>query len=117
MGLSVMVFSFMPYLDRSRIPGGAHFRPWYRAMFYLFVADMMVLGYVGFVPPTDQSIMMGKTATVIYFALFALLPFMSKMEEKWLIKRGLPPEVEALIAGEAREKSKFPQRRRSGDIK
>ena len=117
MGLSVMVFSFMPYLDRSRIPGGAQYRPWYRAMFYLFVADMLVLGYVGFVPPSDQSIMMGKIATIIYFAQFALLPVLSKMEEKWLIKRGLPPEVQALIAGEAREKGKLPQRRRSGDIK
>jgi hypothetical protein len=78
---------------------------------------MLVLGYVGFVPPNDQSILMGKIATVIYFAQFALLPFLSKMEEKWLIKRGLPPEVEALIAGEAREKSKLPQRRRSGDVK
>ena len=117
MGLSVIVFSFMPYLDRSRIPGGGRYRPWYRAMFYLFVADMLVLGYVGFVPPNDQSILMGKIATVIYFAQFALLPFLSRMEEKWLIKRGLPPEVEALIAGEAREKSKLPQRRRSGDVK
>jgi quinol-cytochrome oxidoreductase complex cytochrome b subunit len=117
MGLSVMVFSFMPYLDRSRIPGGGRYRPWYRAMFYLFVADMLVLGYVGFVPPNDQSILMGKIATVIYFAQFALLPFLSRMEEKWLIKRGLPPEVEALIAGEARDKSKLPQRRRSGDVK
>jgi hypothetical protein len=34
-----------------------------------------------------------------------------------LIKRGLPPEVEALIAEEAKEKSKLPHRRRSGDIK
>jgi quinol-cytochrome oxidoreductase complex cytochrome b subunit len=117
MGLSVIVFSFMPYLDRSRIPGGGRYRPWYRAMFYLFVADMLVLGYVGFVPPNDQSILMGKIATVIYFAQFALLPFLSRMEEKWLIKRGLPPEVEALIAGEARDKSKLPQRRRSGDVK
>jgi quinol-cytochrome oxidoreductase complex cytochrome b subunit len=117
MGLSVMVFSFMPYLDRSRIPGGARYRPWYRVTFYLFVLDMLVLGYVGYIPPTDQSIVMGKIATFFYFTLFVLLPFISKKEEQWLIRRGLPPEVEALVASEAKEKIKLPHQRRSGDIK
>ncbi len=117
MGLSVMVFAFMPYLDRSRIPGGAHYRPWYRAMFYVFVADMLALGYVGAHPVSEQTLLIGHVATIVYFALFVLLPFMSKMEEKWLIKRGLPREVEALIAGEAKEKSQLQPRRRSGDAK
>jgi len=116
MALSVMVFSFMPYLDRSRIPGGARYRPWYRSMFYLFVADMMVLGYVGYVPPTDGSILTGQIATFLYFALFVLLPLTARKEERWLIKRGLPPEVEAMMAGETREKGKLPYRRRKGDI-
>lgn len=116
MGLSVMVFAFMPYLDRSRIPGGAHFRPWYRAMFYVFAVDMLVLGYIGFIPPSDKSILIGQVATLIYFGLFVLLPFMSKAEDKWLTKRGLPTEIEALIASEAKEKIKFPHRRRAGDL-
>ena len=69
MGLSVMMFAFMPYLDRSRIPGGARYRPWYRVMFYLFVVDMLVLGYVGYIPPTNQTILMGRMATIILFRL------------------------------------------------
>ena len=36
MGVSVMIFAFMPYLDRSRIPGGARYRPFWRVQFYLF---------------------------------------------------------------------------------
>ena len=106
MGLSVVIFAFMPYLDRSRIPGGAHYRPMFRALFYTFALDMAVLGYIGYIPPTDQSIVVGQVATLIYFTLFLLLPFLSTFEDKWLIKRGLPPEVEALIASEAQEKSK-----------
>jgi quinol-cytochrome oxidoreductase complex cytochrome b subunit len=116
MGLSVMVFAFMPYLDRSRIPGGALFRPWYRRMFFMFLGDMLLLGYVGYVPPTSGTIILGQMATLFYFALFVLLPFASRQEERWLIKRGLPSEVEALMAGEAKEKKKFPLRRRRGDI-
>ncbi|MDD4964989.1 MAG: cytochrome b N-terminal domain-containing protein [Gallionella sp.] len=103
MGVSVLIFAFMPYLDRSRIPGGAHYRPMFRGLFYFFAIDMGVLGYIGYIPPTDQSILIGQVATFIYFTLFLLLPFLSKFEERWLMKRGLTPEIEALIASEAKE--------------
>ncbi|MGA7595257.1 MAG: cytochrome b/b6, partial [Gallionella sp.] len=117
MGLSVMVFSFMPYLDRSRIPGGAHYRPWYRVMFFLFVVDMLVLGYVGWNPPSDQTILLGRIATICYFGLFVLLPILSKKEERWLIQRGLPPELKELMASDAVEQSQKHPHRRSGDSK
>jgi quinol-cytochrome oxidoreductase complex cytochrome b subunit len=117
MGLSVMVFAFMPYLDRSRIPGGAHYRPWYRMMFYVFAVDMLVLGYVGYNPPNDHTIIIGRIATIIYFAQFLLLPFISKKEERWLVKRGLPDHLKELMASEAAEKSSLSSHRRSGDSK
>jgi quinol-cytochrome oxidoreductase complex cytochrome b subunit len=106
MALSVMIFAFMPYLDRSRIPGGARYRPIYRVQFYLFIVDMFVLGWVGYVPPTNQTIVIGQIATACYFASFFLVPLISKAEERWLIKRGLPQEVMHLIEEEKLEKSK-----------
>lgn len=106
MGLSVMIFAFMPYLDRSRIPGGARYRPIYRIQFYLFIIDMFVLGWVGYVPPTSQTIVVGQIATLCYFASFFLIPFISRAEERWLIKRGLPQEVMHLMESERNEKSK-----------
>jgi len=105
MGLSVMMFAFMPILDRSRIPGGARYRPLYRVLFYLFVIDMLVLGYVGYQPPVGAMVMIGQAATVSYFAYFLLIFGLSKIEERWIIRRGLPPDMEALIASEAREKN------------
>ena len=116
MGLSVMMFAFMPFLDRSRIPGGGRYRPIFRVQFYLFLADMLVLGYIGYIPPTDQSILVGQVATFLYFGSFFLIPFISIAEEKWLIKRGLPPEVVALMASEAMERSKLTQHRRKDDV-
>ena len=92
-----MIFAFMPYLDRSRIPGGARYRPIYKLQFYLFIVDMFVLGWVGYVPPTSQTILIGQIATLCYFASFFFVPFISKMEEGWLVKKGLPAEVMALI--------------------
>jgi len=106
MGVSVMIFAFMPYLDRSRIPGGARYRPFWRVQFYLFIADMIVLGWVGYVPPTSQTIVIGQIATLCYFASFFLIPFISRAEERWLIKRGLPQEVMHLMESERIEKSK-----------
>ena len=86
-------------------------------MFYVFVLDMLVLGYVGYNPPSDQMLMIGRIATIVYFAQFVLLPFLSRKEEQWLIKSGLPAEVKELMASEAAEKSKLPSHRRSGDSK
>ena len=100
MALSVMIFAAMPYMDRSRIPGGAHYRPWYRLMFYVFIVDIFVLGYVGAQPVTPQMIILGRVASLVYFGTFLILPFMSKVEERMLIKRGLPPAVKELLEGD-----------------
>ena len=105
MGLSVIIFAFMPYLDRSRIPGGARYRPVYRAMFYLFIMNIFVLAYVGAKAITPNIALLGQIATIIYFSIFLTLPWVSRKEEAYLCARGLPPEVEALIESEALAKA------------
>ncbi len=105
MGLSVIIFAFMPYLDRSRIPGGARYRPVYRAMFYLFIIDIFVLAYVGAKAITPNIVLLGQITTFIYFSMFLTLPWISRKEEAYLRARGLPPEVEALIEHEALAKA------------
>jgi hypothetical protein len=47
----------------------------------------------------------GQVATFIYFGLFVLLPFISKKEEQWLRARGLPPELQALVASEEAQRA------------
>jgi len=103
MGLSVMIFAAMPFLDRSNIPGGGRYRPIYRALFFVFAITVIVLGYVGAKPPEGNLVIIGQAATFIYFGLFALLPFLSIKEEAWLRKRGLPAEVDALMKSESEE--------------
>jgi len=119
MGISVMIFAAMPFLDRSKIPGGARYRPFYRVMFYLFLLDVLVLGYVGANPPEGYLVPLGQVATFFYFGAFVLLPFGSKMEEKWLRERGLPPEIVALMEGEEAQKQdrrKKKERRKGGVV-
>ena len=100
MGLSVMIFAGMPYMDRSRIPGGARYRPWYGVLLYQCLGEIVFLGYVGSQPVSPQMIIVGRVASFVYFGVFLILPFMSKLEERMLIKRGLPPAVQALIEGD-----------------
>lgn len=99
--LSVLIFAAMPYLDRSRISGGAVYRPIYRTIFFLFILNIGVLGYVGAHPPTGMLKTIGEIATLFYFTSFLLLPFVSRLEEKMLLKRGkLPPAIEAMARKE-----------------
>lgn len=93
MFLSVLVFALMPWLDRSPIPGGAQYRPIYRIMFFTFILDIIVLAWLGTQSPTETLQIIGRVATFVYFSVFCLLPFISKAEAKWLIKRGLPQPV------------------------
>jgi len=97
MALSILVFAAMPFLDRSRIPGGGRYRPIYRAMFYVFALDVLVLAWVGAQPTTGVYATIGQAATFLYFAMFLLLPFASKQEEVWLRKRGLPKAVQDIL--------------------
>jgi len=97
MTLSIFIFAALPFLDRSRIPGGARFRPVYRVAFYIFIADVLVLAYIGSQPPSGVLSDIGVVATVIYFAVFITLPFLSRWEERWLRARGLPSALRALI--------------------
>jgi quinol-cytochrome oxidoreductase complex cytochrome b subunit len=103
MAISVLIFAAMPYLDRSRITGGARYRPVYRAMFYIFVLNIFVLAYVGAHPPSLQIRTIGQVSTTIYFMTFLLLPFISRWEEKLVLARGLPPAVEEMARKEIAE--------------
>ncbi len=93
MTLSVLIFAALPYLDRTRIPGGGRYRPLYRSMFYVFCIDIGVLAYVGAQPPDDTTTLVGQVATFVYFALFTLLPFVSRWEERRLLASGRLPQA------------------------
>lgn len=97
MVLSIVIYAALPYLDRSDIPGGSRYRPLFRLLFYIFVINILVLGYVGAQPPVGSMIVVGRVATFIYFSVFLLLPFVAAFEQRWLMRRGLPPEVVAMM--------------------
>jgi quinol-cytochrome oxidoreductase complex cytochrome b subunit len=76
---SILIFFLLPWIDRSKVRS-ATFRPVYRVMFWVFVVDAVLLGYVGSQPPEGNFILIGRAALSVYFGYFALLYFISTRE-------------------------------------
>ncbi|MBT5540889.1 MAG: cytochrome b, partial [Alphaproteobacteria bacterium] len=77
---SVFVLFVVPWLDTCKVKS-ARYRPLYRIVFWTFLADCIVLGWVGANPPEGYFILIGRLATVYYFAFFVLfMPLLGKFE-------------------------------------
>ena len=93
MGLSVMVFALLPWLDKSPVKSiryrGALYKKWLAA----FVVSFIVLGYLGTEPSNvwgqfgswlggaDRATVVARVATVIYFTFFVLMPWYTKKDK------------------------------------
>ena len=87
MGLSVMVFALLPWLDRSPVKSIRYRGTLYKCWLAAFVVSFFVLGYLGTVPSNvwgqfgnwmggaDRATVVARLATVVYFAFFALMPW------------------------------------------
>jgi ubiquinol-cytochrome c reductase cytochrome b/c1 subunit len=85
---AILIFFFLPWIDSSRVRS-AKFRPIFKQVFWIFVADCLVLGYVGAHPPEGAMVMIGRIATFAYFAFFPLLWIIGKVEKP----RPLPQSI------------------------
>ena len=80
MAASLAVLFLVPWLDTSRVRS-ATFRPIFKQFYWLLVADVFVLGYIGSQPPEGIFIHIGRIATAYYFVHFILvLPFVGWLE-------------------------------------
>ena len=98
---SVLILLFLPWLDRSKVRS-AKFRPFFRMAFWVFVADCLLLGYLGSQPPEGFLITLGQWATGYYFAYFVIIiPLVSLLEPA----RTLPDSIaQAVMKQGAAEK-------------
>ena len=80
MGLSIFLLFILPWLDRSEVKSW-RYRPIYKQMVILFAISFVVLMWLGGQPATGTYTMFAQIFTVIYFAFFIALPFVSKFEK------------------------------------
>jgi len=81
MGLGVMAFFLMPWLDRSPVKSIRYRGALYKTVLAIFVVAFLTLGYLGLLPPTEGRTLVAQICTVIYFAFFVLMPIYTKLDK------------------------------------
>ena len=77
---SIAVLFVMPWLDTSKVRS-AVYRPWYKLFFWLFVANAVLLGWLGSRPAEGIYPLMSLIGTIIYFSFFlVVLPLLGLFE-------------------------------------
>ncbi|HET9664695.1 MAG TPA: cytochrome bc complex cytochrome b subunit, partial [Burkholderiales bacterium] len=81
MGVSVMIFFLLPWLDRSPVKSIRYKGVLYKSALAIFVIAFFVLGYLGTQTVSDLRTVLAQIGTVIYFAFFALMPWYTRMDK------------------------------------
>jgi len=78
---SIVMMLVLPWLDRCQVRS-AMFRPIFKKLFWFFLADCVILGYIGGQPAEEPYITIGQIATLYYFAHFlVIIPLLNKYEK------------------------------------
>ncbi len=81
MGLAVVSFLFVPWLDRSPVKS-MRYRGWLsRTMLALFAVSFIALGYLGLQPAEGLYVILARIFAVIYFAFFWLMPIYTSIDK------------------------------------
>jgi ubiquinol-cytochrome c reductase cytochrome b subunit len=80
MGAAVVVFAFLPWLDKSKVKS-IRYRGWlYKAFLAGFAVSFVVLGYLGMQQPTPTGTLAARAFTIVYFAFFLLMPWYTRID-------------------------------------
>ncbi len=77
---SILILFILPWLDSSKVRS-ATFRPIYKQLLFIFIADVILLGWLGAQPAEGIYVLLSRIATAIYFGFFIVLPFVGKYEK------------------------------------
>jgi quinol-cytochrome oxidoreductase complex cytochrome b subunit len=77
---SLLVLLIIPFTNTSDVRNTTY-RPLFKACFWLFIVDFVILTWVGQKPVKDYFILTGQIATLYYFLFFiVLIPVVGKIE-------------------------------------
>jgi ubiquinol-cytochrome c reductase cytochrome b/c1 subunit len=78
---AIFILAALPWLDTSKIRS-AVFRPLYKQFYWILVADVLILGYVGAMPAEGLYLLVARVATAYYFIHFLIiLPILGHKEK------------------------------------
>jgi len=97
---SILLLFFLPWLDKSPVRSG-NYRPVFKRFFWILVADVLVLGWVGGQPVKPLTVAVGQIAATYYFLHFlVILPLVSKFETPLPLPNSIS---ESVLHGEEQE--------------
>jgi ubiquinol-cytochrome c reductase cytochrome b subunit len=78
---SILVLLVLPYIHSSEIRSSA-FRPFFKKFFWIFVINLIILGWIGGQPPEYPYTFIGRFSTIFYFSYFLIfIPFIASLEQ------------------------------------
>ena len=80
---AILILAALPWLDTSKIRS-AVFRPLYKQFYWILVADVLILGYVGAMPAEGLYLLIARIGTIYYFAHFLIILPVLGLKEKTL---------------------------------
>jgi ubiquinol-cytochrome c reductase cytochrome b subunit len=80
MAISVAAFLFLPWLDRAQNKSIRYRGVWSKLLLGMFFVTFLVLMWLGLKPAEGLYVMLARIFTVLYFAFFVLLYFVSKAD-------------------------------------
>ena len=96
MGLSVVSFAFLPWLDRSPVKSIRYRGSLYKKWLGAFVVSFLILGYLGTEPSNiwgqfsantpivggaDRATVVARIFSLVYFSFFALMPWYTRRDK------------------------------------
>ncbi|KPK56055.1 MAG: cytochrome B [Thiotrichales bacterium SG8_50] len=81
MGLSIVLFFFLPWLDRSPVKSVRYRGGLFKTALVIFVISFIVLGWLGTQPATPVLTNFARFFSVLYFAFFILMPFYTALDK------------------------------------
>ena len=100
---AIVMLVLLPWLDTSRVRS-AVYRPVFKILFWVFVACVIGLGYLGSQPPAGGAVLAARILTAYYFIHFlVLLPLLGLFETP----KPVPASIaDAVLHGGAAEPAK-----------
>ncbi len=81
MGLALVMFFFLPWLDRSPVKSIRYKGPLFKIALGVFAVSFVILAYLGMQPASPVKTLIAQICTALYFLFFLLMPWYSKIDK------------------------------------
>jgi ubiquinol-cytochrome c reductase cytochrome b subunit len=81
MGAGVVIFFFLPWLDRAPSKSIRYRGPIFKTFLAIWVVCFFILGYLGVLAPTPGRTLVAQICSVLYFLFFLAMPIYTKLDK------------------------------------